>query len=252
MTLPSFVQRFVEWVRRGGRLEVAILLALLVAVAGLWTFSVLAEEVVAGDTGKFDERVLIALRQPENLAVPIGPPWLLQVARDMTAFGGAFGIGLITLSVVGYLLLERRYGFFSLVVVSVYGGAALALLFKTWFHRSRPQVVPHLTDISTASFPSGHSMISSVAYLTLAALLARTAPDLRTKIYFLAVAVVLIVLIGCSRLYLGVHYPTDVLAGWAVGSAWAMICCLVAHFVANRRMVRSMGQDVASRPSCPK
>lgn len=181
---------------------------------------------------------------------PIGPPWLLQVARDVTAFGGAFGIGLITLSVLGYLLLGRRYGLFSLIVVSVYGGSGLALLFKTWFHRARPQIVPHLTDISTASFPSGHSMISSVAYLTLAALLARSAPDLRAKVYFLVVAVGLIGLIGMSRLYLGVHFPTDVLAGWAMGSAWAIICCLAAHSVARRRL-RSR-EDVAARPICPK
>lgn len=239
MTLPSFVRRLLDWVRRGGRLEIAILLAILLAVVGLWIFGVLAEEVVEGDTGKFDERILLAMRQPGNLAVPIGPSWLLQVAKDVTAFGGGFGIGLITLAVLGYLLLERRFGFFVFVAVSVYGGAALALIFKTLFHRPRPQVVPHLTDIATASFPSGHSMISSVAYLTLAALLSRTAHDFRAKVYFLAVALVLIVLIGTSRLYLGVHYPTDVFAGWAMGSAWAMICCLVAHYLANRRIVRS-------------
>ncbi len=237
MTITTAAQRFLSWVRRGGRLEVAILTAVLLAVAGLWTFGVLAEKVVEGDTGKFDERILLALRQPGNLAVPIGPVWLLQVARDVTAFGGAFGIGLITLGVLGYLLLERRYGLSSLIAGSVFGGSALALLFKAWFHRPRPQIVPHLTDISTASFPSGHSLISSVAYLTLAALLARAAPDLRTKIYFLAFAVGLIGLIGLSRLYLGVHYPTDVLAGWAVGSAWAIICCVAAHFLARRRIV---------------
>ncbi len=237
MMLPPFLQRSLAWVRRGGRLEIAILVAILLAVAGLWTFGVLAEKVLEGDTASFDERILLALRQPGNLAVPVGPPWGLQVARDVTAFGGAFGIGLITLVVLGYLLLERRYGFLTLIIVSVYGGSALALLFKTWFHRSRPEIVPHLTDISTASFPSGHSMISSVAYLTLAALLARAAPDLATKIYFLAVAVVLIFLIGFSRLYLGVHYPSDVLAGWAAGSAWAILCCLVAHLLAQRRIV---------------
>lgn len=246
MTLPSFVQRFIDWVRRGGRLEVAILIAVLLAVAGLWTFGVLAEEVMEGDTGKFDERILLALRQPGNLAVPIGPSWLLQVARDVTAFGGAFGIGLITSSVLGYLLLERRYGFFTLVIASVYGGSGLALIFKTLFHRTRPQIVPHLTDISTASFPSGHSMISSVAYLTLAALLARAAGDLRTKIYFLVVAVGLIGLIGVSRIYLGVHYPTDVLAGWAMGSAWAIICCLVAHYLSARRSGRPFSCSFAA------
>ena len=243
--LPAFVPRLVAWVRRSGRLEVVLLLAILVAVAGIWTFASLAEEVVAGHTGQLDEHLLVALRQPGNLSVPIGPPWLLQVARDLTAFGGVVGIALVTGVVAGYLLLEGRRGLLAIVLVSVVGGTVLSLVVKHAFHRPRPNLVPYLTDIATASFPSGHSMLSSTAYLTMAALLARAVPGWRIKIYFLVVAVILSALIGCSRVYLGVHYPTDVLAGWGLGSAWAILCCGVAHFLAERRIVPDAEEKAA-------
>ena len=230
----NFPGRWLGWLRRSGRLELSLLLVVLGVTVALWGFAALASEVVEGNPAKFDDRILLALRQPGNLAVPIGPSWSVQVARDMTAFGGPLGLGLVMAVVGGYLALDGRFGLLTFVLASMMSGTVLGLFLKEMFHRPRPQVVPHLTDISTASFPSGHSMLSSVAYLTLAALLARAAPKLRLKIYFLAVAVVLIVLIGFSRVYLGVHYPTDVLAGWCVGSAWAILCCVAAHFLARR------------------
>ena len=231
------IQALRAWLWKSGRLEIAVLTGLLLAVAGFWAFGMLAAEVMEGDTQKFDERILLALREPDNLAVPVGPAWTLQVARDLTAFGGAVGLGLITGIVAGYLYLQRRYGLLGFVLLSVFSGTGLALVLKEIFQRPRPQIVPHLTDITTASFPSGHSMLSSVVYLTLAALLARVVPDRRTKVYFLLVAPFLVLLIGSSRVYLGVHYPTDVLAGWCLGSVWALLCCMVAHFVATSRLV---------------
>ena len=246
MTMPTSTfsfARLAHWVRRSGRLELALLCAILLAVAGLWTFVAVAEEVVEGDAGKFDEHLLVALRQPDNLAVPIGPPWTLQVARDLTAFGGVVGITLITGGVAGYLALQRRFGLLGVVLASMASGTVLSLYLKHAFHRPRPEVVPHLTDIASSSFPSGHSMLSSIAYLTMAALLARATPDLKTKIYLFVVAVVLIGLIGFSRVYLGVHYPTDVLAGWGLGSTWAIFCCLIAHFLAERRLILDAGEE---------
>ena len=231
------IRAFKQWVWREGRLEVLVLTGLLLAVAGLWIFAEVAAKVMEGDTQRFDDRLLLALREPGNLAVPIGPGWTVQAARDLTAFGGPVGLGLVTAVVSGYLLLQRRFGLLGFVLGSVSSGTFLALVLKDWFRRPRPTVVPHLTDIATASFPSGHSLLSSLTYLTLAALLARAVPDLTTKLYFLLVATVLSVLIGCSRVYLGVHFPTDVLAGWCVGSTWALVCCLGAHFVASRRLL---------------
>jgi undecaprenyl-diphosphatase len=226
--------RLTAWITRSGRLEVTILLAVLLAVVGLWIFGVLGAEVVEGDTGKFDERLLLACREPGNLAVPIGPHWTLQVARDLTAFGGGAGLVLLTAAIGGHLWLERRYGLLTFILTAVVSGTVLSLVLKVLFHRPRPEIVPHLSDIATASFPSGHSMLSSIVYLTLAAALARATPDVKLKCYYLAVAIALTGLIGCSRVYLGVHYPTDVLAGWSLGTAWAIICCLVAHFISER------------------
>ena len=245
------VEKCWSWVRHGGRLEIGLLLLILGAAGGLWTFVVLAEHVVGGDPGKFDEHLLVVLRQPGNLALPIGPMWTLQVAKDLTAFGGGVGIGLITLAVSGYLALQRRFGLLSVILTSVVGGTILSLILKQCFHRPRPEVVPHLTDIATSSFPSGHSMISSVVYLTLAALLARAVPDLGTRIYLFALAVLLVLLIGFSRIYLGVHYPTDVLAGWGIGSAWAIVCCGAAHFLAQRRQVTDV-EKTASIEGMPR
>lgn len=231
------LQRFKTWIGRSGRIEIAVLASIFLAVVGLWMFGWLAEEVVEGDTRHFDERFLIALRTPGNLAVPIGPHWTLQVARDLTAFGSAVGIGIVTAVVAGYLGLQRRFGLLAFVLASVLTGTLLSLILKELFNRPRPQVVPHLTDISSASFPSGHSMMSSIAYLTMAALLARVVPDVKTKLYFFVVAVVLTGLIGSSRLYLGVHFPSDVLAGWCIGCTWAIICSLTAHFLSRNTAV---------------
>ena len=251
---PHLFERLFGWVRRSGRLELALLLAILGVTVALWVFGALAAQVIEGNPAKFDDRLLLALRQPGNLAVPIGPVWGVQLARDMTAFGGPVGIGLVTGIVAGFLALERRFGLLTFVLASTVSGTVLGLFLKEMFHRPRPQVVPHLTDISTASFPSGHSMLSSVAYLTMAALLARAVPQLRLKIYFLAVAVVLIGMVGFSRVYLGVHYPTDVLAGWSVGSAWAIICCAVAHLLAQRHafpQAEQLGDNIAEEETGP-
>ncbi len=227
-----------DYIRRSGRLEVFVLAGLLLVVAGVWTFGAMAAKVMEGNTQRFDDHVLLALRKPGDPAVPIGPRWTLQVARDLTAFGSPTGLFLVTAVVCGFLLLERRPGVATFVLGSVLGGSSLSLVLKEWFRRPRPEVVPHLAEISMSSFPSGHSMLSSVTYLTLAALLARVEPQLRLKVYFLAVAAGLSGIVGCSRVYLGVHYPTDVLAGWCVGATWALFCCILAHVLSSRHWLR--------------
>ncbi len=129
------------------------------------------------------------------------------------------------------------------VLASVAGGALISQTMKLAYARPRPDLVPHGAEVFTASFPSGHSMMSAVVYLTLGALLARTQTDRAVKAYILAVAVLLTVLVGVSRVYLGVHWPTDVLAGWALGGVWALICLLVMLWLQTRGQVEDGAAD---------
>ena len=231
------IKQALAWLRRAGRLEMALLLVVTLVIGGIWGFVLLVDRVLENGTGRFDDRLLLALREPGNPAVPIGPHWGLQVERDLTALGSGDILLLVVLAVCGYLALQRRLALMAFVVVSIVSGSVLGFLLKAFVNRPRPHVVPYLSDFSTASFPSGHSMLSSIVYLTLGALLARGVPDTKTKVYFVVLPVCLTALVGCSRVYLGVHYPTDVLAGWCAGSTWAIICCAVATFVERRRLL---------------
>ena len=220
------------------RLNEAMPLLTVVAIGLLgWAFVALAGEVIEGDTVAFDRAILIALREPGNLADPIGPPWLEESARDVTALGGHVVLGFVTLATLAYLLLTRRRGAAGLVVGAIGGGMVLSALLKIGFDRPRPELVPHEVRVYTASFPSGHAMLSAATYLTLGALLARVHPERRLKLFFLSVAIVLTVFVGVSRVYLGVHWPSDVLAGWSGGAAWAAMCWYVALLLQQRGTV---------------
>jgi undecaprenyl-diphosphatase len=200
------------------------------ALVGLfgWGFVALAGEVTDGDTEAFDRRILLALREPGNLSDPIGPSWFEETARDFTGLGGHGILTFVTLATIIYLLLTRRRGAALLVLGAIGGGMLLSMLLKMGFERPRPDLVPHGMHVYTASFPSGHAMLSAISYQTLGALLARVHALRRVKAFFLGLAITLTILIGASRIYLGVHWPSDVLAGWCVGSAWAGLCWYLA------------------------
>ncbi len=219
-----------------------ILLALFAAVASLWVFAAIAGRVASGRTQTFDERVLLWLRRPDDLHLPVGPVWLPGAALELTALGSATVLVFVIVIVVGYLWLQRRFAALWLVVVSTSGGMLLTTILKGAFTRGRPTIVPHLTVVKSWSFPSGHSMLSAVVYLTLGALLARVTPQRVGKIYFVAVAVLITFLIGASRVYLGVHHPTDVLAGWAAGLVWALACGLTGHYLQRRGLMSREGK----------
>ncbi|MDN3566606.1 phosphatase PAP2 family protein [Paeniroseomonas aquatica] len=213
------------------------LLALAVCAAGLLGFALLADMLEDGEH-RFDEALMLALRQPGDAAQPIGPPWLALAMRDLTALGGIPVLGLLSLVALGYLLLARQGRAALLLLVSLPGGLLLNTLLKQGFDRPRPALVAHLVDVQTLSFPSGHAMLSAVGYLTLGALLAGAAAQRRQQGYIMGAAVLLVLLIGASRVYLGVHWPTDVLAGWCLGAAWAMGCWLVLQVSGWRRRDR--------------
>ena len=223
--------RMMEWL--GGH-ELVVLLGLLVVVAGTWGFIVLAGEVLEGTTQRFDERLIRALRRPADPAVPIGPAWMVEASRDITALGSVTLIVLVTTAVVGFLWLDHKFSAMGFVLVATASGFALSSALKALFRRPRPDVVPHLMRVYSSSFPSGHSIISAVVYLTLGALLSRVFRQRRFKFYILAVAVLMTGLVGASRVYLGVHYPTDVLAGWTAGLVWATLCWLAGRYLQRR------------------
>jgi undecaprenyl-diphosphatase len=224
--MKQMLSHVFQWLTRH---ELVLLLGVLVVVAGAWGFIALADAVVEGRTQSFDERVLRSLRRPDNPALPIGPDWVAEAARDLTALGGVAVLLLVTLAVAGFLFLDRKFATMCFVLTGVVSGLIFSSLLKASFARPRPDVVPYLSQVYTSSFPSGHSMMSAIVYLTLGAVLARMVARRRLKFYFLIVALLLTCLVGVSRVYMGVHYPTDVLAGWTAGLVWATLCWLVAR-----------------------
>lgn len=213
------------------RQEPGILAAMAAASAALWAFVETADEVVEGEAAAVDRALLLLLRSPDDPAEMLGPAWLEFLARDVTSLGGWGVLGLIVIAAAGFLRLAGHWRTALFVVAATGAGALASSLLKLAFSRPRPDLVPHATEVATASFPSGHAMGSAVVYLTLAVLLARLVATARLKVYILAVAVVLTLLIGVSRVYLGVHWPSDVLAGWAAGAAWALGCWAVARIL---------------------
>ncbi len=223
--------------RSAGWREFVLVLAVAAVCGGILTFVGVTDLVREDELHETEIRLMRDLRSAEDPSRPIGPPWLERWSREITSLGGGAVLSLMTSLVVGYLLIERLYASAVLILVSVGGGTLLTAGLKGFFERDRPNVVPHLTDALFKSYPSGHSMMSSVVYLTLAVLLARTMKRRRVKIYFVGAALFLSFLVGLSRVYLGVHYPTDVVAGWAGGTAWALLCWLTAYWLEKRGMV---------------
>jgi undecaprenyl-diphosphatase len=231
------------WLWLRARVELAVLASIGLGAAALLGFVLLMDQVIEGRTHSFDESLLRALRSPTDLADPIGPWWIELMMQDLTAVGGTTVLTLITAAVIGYLLIDRKRAAALLVLVSIGGGVLLSSLAKNLVARPRPELVAHMVEVRTLSFPSGHAMMSAVTFLTLGALLARVQPRRRLKIYLLSIAIILTVLVGASRVYLGVHWPTDVLAGWCAGAFWAILCWTVALWLQARGQVeRDTGQ----------
>lgn len=195
----------------------------------LFAFIALAGEVSEGETQAFDVKILQALRSSSDPSQPIGPKGIEGVLLDLTALGGSTVLALVVLSIAGFLALQGRIRTAAVILTTAISGEVLNTIMKRTFNRARPSVVPHLRDVYTTSFPSGHAMESAIVYLTLGAILMRVAERRLTKLYCLGIAVLLTALTGISRVYLGVHYPTDVIGGWIVGFAWASVCWVAAQ-----------------------
>jgi undecaprenyl-diphosphatase len=222
---------------RVARIEPMTLAAVILGAGLLLGFARLANLAGRGSAPAFDEWLIVALRTPGDLADPIGPAWVEEMMRDFTALGSTGVLTVMVLAIAGFLAMTRKGHAALFVLASVAGGVLISQTMKWAYARPRPDLVPHGAEVFTASFPSGHSMMSAVVYLTLGALLARTEADRAVKAYILTVAVLLTVLVGASRVYLGVHWPTDVLAGWALGGLWALVCLMVMLWLQSRGQV---------------
>lgn len=245
MGLAARTPNWARGVFRLARAELGLLLPLLVVGAAVWGFAELTDEVLEGSTRAVDRAVLLAFRTAGDLADPIGPGWAEEMGRDFTALGGVGVLTLMTVAAALYLLLDGKRHAALFVILAIASGITISFLLKSGFDRPRPDLVPHGSIVYTSSFPSGHSMMSAVVYLTLGTLLARIQARRRIKAYLLFLAALVTVAVGVSRIYLGVHWPSDVLAGWAAGAAWAMAWWALAVWLQRRGRVERSDEERA-------
>lgn len=194
------------------------------AAAMVFLFLKLGSEVVEGETQSFDQRILQFAQ-----ALRAQYPTLAEIMRDLTALGSTAVLTLFTVVTVAYLALFGTKRMASLVAVSMISGVSLVTMFKDFFDRARPDLAYAELAAPGLSFPSGHTSMSAIAFLTIGALLAATRRRTGERFYILLTAGLITLLVGLSRIALGVHWTTDVIGGWAFGSAWAVVWLLVAR-----------------------
>ena len=231
------------------RHDLVLLLALIVLAAGARAFAEIADVVTDGEGRAAEEQILLFFRAPGDTADPIGPVAVEEAVRDLTGLGGVLVTSLATLLAATFFLLDRQPRVAAFVVGSVASGVAVTFALKMGFDRPRPDLVAHHMEALSTSFPSGHAATSAVVYLTLGALVARSLGHVRLQVFVVAVAVALTLAIGASRVYLGVHWPTDVLAGWTVGAAWALATWLVERDLRRRGWVEPSRTLTAPAPA---
>ena len=200
-------------------MRILTIAVLLLAFAGI------AAIVAGGQSAAFDRAVILALRDPSHPLNPIGPAWVEEAIRDITSLGSVLVALFFSASLAGYLLLAGRKRDAALVLISAVGALLCNDVLKYFFDRPRPDLALQSLRVFTSGFPSGHAALSAAAYPAMAALFPGIS-NRPVRIYLMTIAVILVLAIGASRVYLGLHYPTDVLAGWCIGSAWGLICRL--------------------------
>ncbi|HEX8693987.1 MAG TPA: phosphatase PAP2 family protein [Longimicrobium sp.] len=219
---------------------IAAVVVILIAVFG---FAELAMNVAEGETQAFDDSVLLWLDRHAS-------PMLTGIALDVTALGAGTVVWTVVV-IASFFLWHTRHRFSAVLLwVAMVGSALISSSLKAFFDRPRPDLFPWRAPYAgESSFPSGHSMTAMVAYFTLAYLIARLEPTRALKRFTFFVATVIILGVGLSRMYLGVHYPTDVIGGFFTGLAWASFCALsmeALRYFATRKpdVERKVEQDL--------
>ena len=220
------------------RLETRALLLWLGAAAAIWGFLKLAGEMTEGETNAFDSKILLALRRPGDLADPIGSRSVEESMRDVTALGGVTFLTLLTVVATLALLFHGKWKRALVFAGTVVAADISSEVLKQVYDRPRPTLVPHGSYVYSASFPSGHSTLAAATFFTLATVIASLEPHRSTKVLTYVVAIVLTVMVGFSRVYLGVHWPSDVLGGWSLGAAWALAAWIVLNRVTRTEPAR--------------
>lgn len=218
-----------------GKLETRTLVLLLALVGAPWLFLAVADEVSEGETAAIDRNLLLALRTPGQPSDPIGPRWLEEAVRDVTALGGFTLLTLLTIVTTVLLVFHRRRREALIFAATVIAAQASSQLLKGLYERERPSLVAHGSYVYSHSFPSGHSAMAAAVFLTLATVVASVEPRRRTKALIYGLAIIAVLGVGVSRVYLGVHWPTDVLGGWALGTSWALVGWLLLALTGPRR-----------------
>jgi undecaprenyl-diphosphatase len=220
------------------------LFGLLTMLTGLAVFAILAAQLGTPSVQRFDETVIRNLRSANDLATPVGPNWFKELTRDFTALGGYGILSTITILVTTFLHLERRPARAHFVVVTVVVGYALSMMLKAMIARPRPDIVPWLSHVHSSSFPSGHSMMSAVVYLSLGLMLSDLTSRRLVKTFVVIAPLTISALVGFSRVCMGVHYPTDVVAGWWLGISWSLACWLaIRRWRAFREVRRALSVE---------
>ena len=204
------------------RFEAGVLAGVVLAAGALWAFLNIAGEMADGETLTIDRRLLLLLRTPGDASNPIGSKGLEEAVRDVTALGGTTLVIVVTTVAVLAFLFHKRHRHAFVMAAAVALAWISSETTKSFYHRPRPDLVPHEVYVYSGSFPSGHSTLSAATYLTLAMLVASLETRRRTKALAYSMAGLVLVGVGFSRVYLGVHWPSDVLAGWCLGATWAL------------------------------
>lgn len=220
------------------RIETRALVLWLAAAAAVWAFLGIGGEVMEGETQAYDRAILLALRDPAHPADPLGSRSFEESMRDVTALGGFTFLTLLTIVATLALVFHRKRRQAAIFAVTVIAAQVSSEILKLVYERPRPELVPHGSYVYSNSFPSGHSTVAAATYLALATVIASLEPRRATKVLAYALAIGLVVMIGFSRVYLGVHWPSDVLAGWSLGAGWALLAWIgLNRFTRPRRAV---------------